>query len=80
MRIHQEMSVAPVFYTGLTMSSIVSDGERIYVQNALDAVACFDLGGQANPSLERILAQLSASTAKDKVKPFADRIRELMTE
>jgi len=34
------------FFTGLTMSSIVSDGERIYVQNALDAVACFDLSGR----------------------------------
>lgn len=34
------------FFTGLTMSSIVSDGERIYVQNGLDAVACFDLSGR----------------------------------
>ena len=38
------------------------------------------LGAQAKPSLERILAQPPASAAKSKGKPFAERIREVMTE
>lgn len=38
------------------------------------------LGAQAKPSLKRILAQLPASAAEGKGKPFAERIREMMTE